>query len=242
MTGVRTLATTGQRKVCHPLLLGDHISPYFPERDAGASTIGEGDDNTALPLSYWREVLTTLDAGREHAYKNRDRYLQTYWISMLIGAEGQPEVGRVLHSSPRTQESPIANAVLGYIRKHIILSDLLEQLDALVRWKEEWQENKHEPEKPSELALTNAKQVVEELYDVVVIAEDRPWHTPFISYDQDGYITLVWRNGTHELYLEVTEGEIQYVKVWGINIDSEMDAGVPSRDNYLTLWEWLLDG
>ena len=71
------------------------------------------------------------------------------------------------------------------------------------------------------------------MYDVVVIAEDRPWHTPFISYDQDGYITLVWRNGTHELYLEVTEGEIQYVKVWGINIDSEMDAGVPSRDNYL---------
>ena len=32
------------------------------------------------------------------------------------------------------------------------------------------------------------------------------------------------------------------LKSGGANIDSEMDAGVPNKDNYLTLWEWLLNG
>ena len=82
---------------------------------------------------------------------------------------------------------------------------------------------------------------MKELLDAADFA-GHPCHTPFISYDQDGYIAMVWRNGKHELYLEITEDEIQYVKVWGINIASEMDAGVPSKDNYLTLWEWLLNG
>ena len=141
---------------------------------------------------------------------------------------------------PSEAEPPTANvdSVSAY---NIFLSDLLEQLDTLVRWREEWDNEEHEPEKPSEQAIDRAKQVVSELLGAV-ISKDKPLRTPFISYDQDGYITLVWRNGKHELYLEITEDEIEYVKVWGINIDSEMDAGVPSEDNYLTLWEWLLDG
>ena len=66
-------------------------------------------------------------------------------------------------------------------------------------------------------------------------------HAPVISYDQEGYINMVWRNGKHELYLDITEDDIEYTKIWGINIDSEMDIGVLNRDNYLTLWEWLFN-
>ena len=48
--------------------------------------------------------------------------------------------------------------------------------------------------------------------------------------------------GEHQLHLEIAENEVEYIKVWGIRIDTEMDVGVLNRDDYLTLWEWLLDG
>ena len=129
------------------------------------------------------------------------------------------------------------------IDKNTIWNEILEELDTLVRWREEWAEDdhEHEPEKPSELALSNAKRVVKELLSTV-LSEGKEVLAPFISYDEDDYITLVWHKGKHELYLEITEDKTQYVTVWGINIDSEMDAGVPNKDNYLTLWEWLLNG
>ena len=124
--------------------------------------------------------------------------------------------------------------------KSVVQNDILERLDTISRWREGRDDEEHEPEKPSQQAIDRAKQVVGELLGAV-ISEGKPLHTPFVSYDQEGYINVVWRKGNHELYLEINEDEIEYVKVWGANIDSEMDAGVPSKENYLTLWEWLLD-
>ena len=100
---------------------------------------------------------------------------------------------------------------------------------------------KRESKKPSELALNNAKLMMKELLDAVISA-GHSWLTPFISSDEDGYITVAWYNGKHELHLEISENEVEYITVWGIKIDTEMDVGVLNRDNYLTLWEWLLDG
>ena len=76
----------------------------------------------------------------------------------------------------------------------------------------------------------------------VVISEGQPWLMPFISSDEDGYITVAWHKGEHELHLDITETELEYTKVWGIKIDTEMDEGVLKSENYLELWEWLLDG
>ena len=153
------------------------------------------------------------------------------------GQQGIPSIF-LNDSAPRCKCRSRAHA-----DKSIIRNEIFGQLETVVRWREEWdeEEEEHEPERPSEKVIERAKQVVNELWGVVVSA-DKPLHTPFISYDQDGYITMEWRNGKHELYLEIREDKIHYVKVWGINIDSEMDAGVPSTDNYLTLWEWLLNG
>ena len=75
-----------------------------------------------------------------------------------------------------------------------------------------------------------------------IIAAGHSWFTPFISSDEDGYITVAWHNGKHELHLEIAENEVEYITVWGIKIDTEMDVGILNRDNYLTLWEWLLNG
>ena len=187
----------------------------------------------------WRDLLSyssitspRLPQYRVYLYPWRESTFYNQW-----GVSGDFQ----LRWSEAEFSSTTSN--LGNLHKNAVWTEILEQLDTLVRWREEWaeDENQHEPEKPSELALSNAKKVVKELLSAV-LSEGKEVLAPFISYDQDGYITFEWRNRKHELYLEITEDKIQYVTVWGINIDSEMDAGVPSKDNYLMLWEWLLDG
>lgn len=163
-------------------------------------------------------------------------------LSYHFYVTAQPVGSRTFQPSPWETESPTATADLERPDTRTLLSEIFGELDAAGRWREDWIEEKQQLEKPSEKALTNAKQVAEELYNVVVISGGHPLHAPVISYDYDDYITMVWRKGQHALYLEINEDEIQYVKVWGINIDSEMDAGMPSKENYLMLWEWLLNG
>lgn len=114
-----------------------------------------------------------------------------------------------------------------------------DQFRVVAQREDNWDER--ESKKPNELALETAKHLMGEFLDVV-ISEGNSWLTPFISSDEDGHITAAWHKGEHELHLEIAEDEVEYVTVWGIKIDTEMDVGILSRDNYLTLWNWLLDG
>lgn len=114
-----------------------------------------------------------------------------------------------------------------------------QRLRSIRERKENWDECGSK--KPNGLSLVHAENLLSELLDAV-IAASRPWLTPFISSDEDGHITVAWHKGEHELHLEISEDDVEYVTVWGIKIDTEMDVGVLSRDNFLTLWNWLLDG
>ena len=64
---------------------------------------------------------------------------------------------------------------------------------------------------------------------------------PFITID-DGTVALEWHKGKHELHLLIKDGQVEYIKVWGTNIDSEMDVGILTLDNFPKLWEWLQRG
>ena len=80
-----------------------------------------------------------------------------------------------------------------------------------------------------------------DLLDTIISAE-YSWITPFISSDEDGDITAEWYEGERELHLLIRENEAEYLRVWGTNIDIEMHEDFLSRDDYPTLWEWLLYG
>ena len=114
-----------------------------------------------------------------------------------------------------------------------------DQFRAVAQREDNW--DGRESKKPNELALENAKHLMGEFLDVV-ISEGHSWLTPFISSDEDGCVTVAWHKEEHELHLEIAEDEVEYVTVWGIKIDTEMDVGILNRDNYVTLWNWLLDG
>ncbi len=125
------------------------------------------------------------------------------------------------------------------IDKNTILSGLPERFDIVARREDNWDERGSK--KPRELALANAQQIVTEILYTVIDAS-LPLRTPFTSSDEDGNVTVVWYKREHELHLEITDDEVEYVRVWGFNIDTEMDAGTLSKGKYLPLWKWLLNG
>ena len=116
---------------------------------------------------------------------------------------------------------------------------ILDRFDVLSQRENNW--DRYDSKKPTELAIDRAKHLMEELLDSIISA-GYPWLMPFISSDEDGYITVEWHKGKHELHLEIAKNEVEYIKVWGINIDTEMYIDSLNREDYLTLWEWLLDG
>ncbi len=114
-----------------------------------------------------------------------------------------------------------------------------ERFDVLTQREDNWDE--YDSKKPTKLTLVRAENLIGELFDSI-ISVGHPWLTPFISSDEDGFITAAWYEEERELHILIGENEAEYLQVWGTNIDTEMQEGVFSRDNYLTLWEWLLDG
>lgn len=111
--------------------------------------------------------------------------------------------------------------------------------DALAQRKDNW--DGYGSKKPTELTLTHAKYLMEDLFDYITSA-GYSLLTPFISSDEDGNITAEWYEEERQLHIQIGENEAEYIQVWGTNIDTEMHVDFFSRDNYLTLWEWLIDG
>lgn len=159
----------------------------------------------------------------------------------LFMARQEPR--REINPSKWKIQSPTTDEGLAPLTKNPALEfqwrQILQRFEVISRREDNWDER--ETKKPSELALNHAKIFMEEFFDAV-IAKGHSWLTPFISSDEDGYITVAWHKGEHELHLEIAEYEVEYTTVWGIRIDTEMDIGILKSDNYLTLWEWLLDG
>ena len=110
------------------------------------------------------------------------------------------------------------------------------QFDILAQREDNWDE--HGSPKPTDLTLAHAKVVIGALLDAVISAGHR-CDIPSISSDEDGDVTVAWYEGERQLHLQIGEHAAEYFKVWGTNIDTEMDVDFLKPGNYLTLWEWL---
>lgn len=116
--------------------------------------------------------------------------------------------------------------------------EISEQFDILAQREDNW--DGHGSPKPTDLTLAHAKVVIDRLLDSVISAGHR-CDTPSISSDEDGDVTVAWYGGERQLHLQIGEHEAEFFKVWGTNIDTEMDVDFLKPENYLTLWEWLID-
>ncbi|MDE0638820.1 MAG: hypothetical protein OXI43_23515 [Candidatus Poribacteria bacterium] len=116
---------------------------------------------------------------------------------------------------------------------------ILERFELLAQREDNW--DGYGSKKPTQLTLEHAKLLIEELLDSINSA-GYFWITPYISSDEDGNVTAEWYEVERQLHVQIGEDEAEYIQVWGTNIDTEMHVDFFNRNNYLTLWEWLIDG
>ena len=116
--------------------------------------------------------------------------------------------------------------------------EISEQFDILAQREYNW--DGRGSQKPTQLTLIHAKKIIDALLDSVTSVGYR-CNMPSISSDGDGNVTAVWYKNERQLHLQIGEHEAEYFKVWGTNIDTEMDVDFLTPENYLPLWEWLID-
>ena len=120
--------------------------------------------------------------------------------------------------------------------------EISEQFDILAQREDNW-DGRGSP-KPTDLTLVHAREVMGGLLDSVISAGHR-CDTSSISSDGDGNVTAAWYKDERQLHFQIGEHEAEYFRVWGTNIDTEMDVDFLKPENYLTyltLWKWLIDG
>ena len=116
--------------------------------------------------------------------------------------------------------------------------EISKRFDVLAVREDNW--DGYNSEKPTESTLSHAKSVIEKLVDTVILA-GLQWHRPFISSDEDGYITAEWHEERRELHIQIGENEAEYIQIWGTNIDTKIHMDSLTIDNYQEVWRWLID-
>ena len=92
---------------------------------------------------------------------------------------------------------------------------------------------------PSKLTVSVARAWLENLKNAARDA-GRAWNQPHISASEDGEVTFEWWKENRKITLYFGGESIEYVKVWGPNIQTEMDTGqVNLADDFRALWTWL---
>ena len=116
--------------------------------------------------------------------------------------------------------------------------EILDRFTVLTQREDNW--DGYDSKKPTQSTLDRAVDIMEEFFDSIT-SKGYSWFRPFISSDEDGNVTVEWSEEKRRLHIQIGENEAEYIQVWGVNIDTEMHVDFLSRDDYLTLWEWLLD-
>lgn len=66
------------------------------------------------------------------------------------------------------------------------------------------------------------------------------WSSPHITSSETGEVVFEWWHRNKKITLYFGDGEAEFIKVWGTNIQTEMDSGVLADGWPLTsLWLWL---
>lgn len=117
---------------------------------------------------------------------------------------------------------------------------LQERLSTLKGRQDNWDDEGSKAPTPS--TVKNADFTISSLL-YSVVHSDNSWINPFVTSDFDGEITAVWRKEERELHLQIGKENVEYFKVWGVNIHTEMDVNFLSKnEDYLSIWQWLING
>jgi hypothetical protein len=75
-----------------------------------------------------------------------------------------------------------------------------------------------------------------------VVADSKMWwNEPLINLSFDSEVVFEWWHGINKLTVYILEDTAEYIKVWGSDIDNEMEDGsATSPAEIMALWKWLV--
>lgn len=112
----------------------------------------------------------------------------------------------------------------------------LKELMRVARLPEDWDRGGSSAPRPA--AVANASARLPEICAMAVKAG--PWIQPHISASETGDITFEWWNGLRKLTLYFDDDGVEVIRVWGIDIDNEMQhLHVTSMSDLAASWAWL---
>ncbi|GER86534.1 hypothetical protein KDW_06960 [Dictyobacter vulcani] len=77
------------------------------------------------------------------------------------------------------------------------------------------------------------------LWDIMSLRKE--WIKPNVTASEDGEVVFEWWNKEKKLTIYIDDRHAEYIKVWGININSEMsDGSADSISTCQSLWLWLI--
>jgi hypothetical protein len=90
------------------------------------------------------------------------------------------------------------------------------------------------------MTFVNAQEFLGMLIGAAV-AGGLPFNNPLVSVDHRGYITLEWWHNSRSLTVYInSDNAIEYLKVWGTDITSDMEDGsVTYLTDVISLLKWL---
>jgi hypothetical protein len=113
------------------------------------------------------------------------------------------------------------------------------EIVALLSWPEGW--NSYNAAAPNPDTIGHALSWIEDLYENTLTI-DRGWIAPHVVADAHGNVVLEWWEGRKKLTIYVYPKTVEYVKVWGPDIFSEMEDGeVEGAEDHRALWRWLTE-
>jgi hypothetical protein len=94
---------------------------------------------------------------------------------------------------------------------------------------------------PTDAAVDLAIEWIVQLY-LDVHETQRTWHDPLITASEEGEAMFEWERGERRLAIRITEGRVEYSKMWGTPPHFEFEDGfADAPERRRTLWAWLTD-
>lgn len=113
------------------------------------------------------------------------------------------------------------------------------EIAALLSWPEGW--NGYDAVAPNPEAVRQAYSWIEAFYEDTLTA-DKGWIAPHVVADAHGNVVLEWWEGRKKLTIYVHPETVEYVKVWGPDIFSDMEDGeIEGAEDHRALWRWLTE-
>lgn len=92
--------------------------------------------------------------------------------------------------------------------------------------------------KPTAEAIANAEARLPELYRLTTL--QGVWREPHVSASEAGEVSFEWWSGSRKVTMYFSDHAAEIMRVWGVNMDTEMDLQpMPTLDSFPAVWSWL---